>query len=205
MTLPHERRRAIEWAGETLREIRDASKDLELWGGPIPEKLRQAAVRILRHYPEPWQIEGATKAGGMPVSSWIGPEPDQMINERRELRWMLMYSYIDRIRDKQEDIARAVDARKGTLAATAAYEIGVRASHAQSVWQEARGAEKKGKDLLGELLDEVSNRAERIVQAHKASDPIALTRAGAAMEKLVARIELTWQAMSASQKEPRQS
>ena len=35
MTLAYERRRALEWAGETLREIRLESKDMELWGGPV--------------------------------------------------------------------------------------------------------------------------------------------------------------------------
>lgn len=76
MTLPYERRRAIEWAGEALREIRDTGKDAEHWGGPVPEKLRQIAIRILRHYPEPWQIEATTKMDGLPVSRWIGRQPD---------------------------------------------------------------------------------------------------------------------------------
>jgi len=75
MTLAYERRRALEWAGETLREIRQESKDMELWGGPVPEKLREMAKRILRHYPEPWQIEAATEMDDKAVCSWIAKEP----------------------------------------------------------------------------------------------------------------------------------
>lgn len=76
MTLPYERRRAIEWAGETLRDLRSPRKDLQLWGGPVPEKLRQMADRILRHYPEPWQIDEAVEMDDLPVSDWIGKEPE---------------------------------------------------------------------------------------------------------------------------------
>ena len=75
MTLAYERRRALEWAGQTLRELRQESKDMELWGAPVPEKLREVATRILRHYPEPWQIEAATEMDDQAVCSWIAKEP----------------------------------------------------------------------------------------------------------------------------------
>ena len=74
MTVAFERRRALEWAGETLREIRMESKDMELWGGPVPEKLREMATRILRHYPEPWQIEAATEMEDEAVCDWISKD-----------------------------------------------------------------------------------------------------------------------------------
>ena len=77
MTRPYERRRAIEWAGEMLRDIQMASKDEANWGGPVPEKLRALAVRILRHYPQPSQIKAAATMDAVPVSDWIGPEPEQ--------------------------------------------------------------------------------------------------------------------------------
>lgn len=76
MTLPYERRRALEWAGETFRQIRWASKDEEYWGGPVPERLREVVKRIMRHYPEPAQIEAATLMDDLPVSAWIAGEPN---------------------------------------------------------------------------------------------------------------------------------
>lgn len=75
MTLPYERRRALEWAGEMLRDLRMAGKDEENWGGPVPEKLRDLAKRILRHYPEPSQIAAATLMDDVAVSHWISEEP----------------------------------------------------------------------------------------------------------------------------------
>lgn len=75
MTLPYERRRSLQWAGEMLRDMR-SHKDLELWGGPIPDKLRQLAIQILRHYPEPWQIAAAVKMRDVAVSDWIAEEPE---------------------------------------------------------------------------------------------------------------------------------
>ncbi|WP_218511774.1 BPSL0761 family protein [Variovorax sp. dw_308] len=77
MTLPYERRRALEWAGETLRELAYLrEKDEELWGGPVPPKLTQLARRILRHYPEPWQIEFAVQSNE-PLNWWISEEPER--------------------------------------------------------------------------------------------------------------------------------
>lgn len=77
MTLPYERRRALEWAGEALRDMRSPHKDVELWGGPVPEKLRQLAIRVLRHYPEPWQLAAAVKMLNVVVSDWIANEPEE--------------------------------------------------------------------------------------------------------------------------------
>ncbi|RYH66097.1 MAG: hypothetical protein EON54_05200 [Alcaligenaceae bacterium] len=75
MTLPYERRRALEWTGEALRSMRSESKAMELWGAPVPDKLRDLAARILRHYPTPQQIEAATAMDDLPVSGWIAGEP----------------------------------------------------------------------------------------------------------------------------------
>lgn len=76
MTLPYERRRALQWAGETLRELLSETKDIELWGGPIPDKLRDIATQVLRHYPTPQQIEAAIEMDDLPVSDWIARGPD---------------------------------------------------------------------------------------------------------------------------------
>jgi hypothetical protein len=75
MTLPYERRRALEWAGDLLREIRQESGEIERWGAPLPPKLRESALRILRHYPEPWQIKDATQMTETPVCNWVAEEP----------------------------------------------------------------------------------------------------------------------------------
>jgi hypothetical protein len=75
MTMAHERRRALEWAGELLRELAfQPTKHEELWGGQVPPKLRDAARHILRHYPEPWQIEAAVM-DVEPLCWWISEEP----------------------------------------------------------------------------------------------------------------------------------
>ncbi|WP_156481008.1 BPSL0761 family protein [Variovorax sp. PAMC 28711] len=75
MTVPYERRRAIEWAGQALRDMRSETKDATLWGAAVPEKLRQLATQILRHYPTPEQIDAATGMDDVPVSGWIAGEP----------------------------------------------------------------------------------------------------------------------------------
>lgn len=76
MTMPYERRRALEFAGELLRELAfQHEKHQELWGGSVPPKLRQVAHHILRHYPEPWQIEAAVKDDD-PLCWWISDEPE---------------------------------------------------------------------------------------------------------------------------------
>ena len=76
MTLPYERRRALQWAGDTLHQLQSEARDIELWGAPIPDKLRELAARVLRHYPTPQQIEAAIEMDDLPISSWIAREPD---------------------------------------------------------------------------------------------------------------------------------
>lgn len=49
MTMPDERARALRFAGEILREMRSRAD--------VPEDLRQQAQFILRHYPEPRDLE----------------------------------------------------------------------------------------------------------------------------------------------------
>jgi hypothetical protein len=77
MTVAYERRRAIEAAGEMLRALRRERSDTEVWGGPVPEKLRDLAASILRHYPEPWQIADATEMDDLAVCDWIAKEPSK--------------------------------------------------------------------------------------------------------------------------------
>jgi hypothetical protein len=75
MTMGYERRRALEWAGETLRDlVHQREKEVDLWGGPVPPKLRELAIRILRHYPEQWQIDAAVMSVE-PLNWWISEEP----------------------------------------------------------------------------------------------------------------------------------
>ncbi|MDM0048868.1 BPSL0761 family protein [Variovorax sp. J22R115] len=75
MTVGYERRRALEWAGELLRDLKSPSERHEqLWGGSVPPELKMLAHRILRHYPEPWQLDAAVESDD-PVCSWISKEP----------------------------------------------------------------------------------------------------------------------------------
>ena len=75
MTIGYERRRALEFAGELLRELAfQPERHEELWGGQVPPKLRDVARHILRHYPEPWQIEAAVGSAA-PLCWWISEEP----------------------------------------------------------------------------------------------------------------------------------
>ena len=74
MTMPHERTRALRWAGEFLREVMESPE--------CPTELRQQAKAILRQYPEPHSIAhearysheahySCTARAGTP---WLGPE-----------------------------------------------------------------------------------------------------------------------------------
>ncbi|MDN8615249.1 BPSL0761 family protein [Variovorax ginsengisoli] len=77
MTMPYERRRALDFAGELMRELAfKPDRHQELWGGSVPLKLRQVAKHILRHYPEPWQIEAAIKNDER-IGWWISDEPER--------------------------------------------------------------------------------------------------------------------------------
>lgn len=75
MTVLSERRRALEWSGEALRDMRSDRNDIELFGAPVPAKLRELADRIFRHYSSPEQILAATEMDDVPVSGWIASEP----------------------------------------------------------------------------------------------------------------------------------
>ena len=79
MTVAYKRRRAIEKAGEMLPALRREPSDMELWGGPVAEKLRDLAASILRHYPEPWQIIDATEIDDLAVCGWIAKEPGDQL------------------------------------------------------------------------------------------------------------------------------
>lgn len=52
MTIPAERTRALKWAREFLLEIRNP----DMWPS-VPEELRHQALVILRHFPDPSEIE----------------------------------------------------------------------------------------------------------------------------------------------------
>ena len=76
MTMPHERLRALQWAGELLRELAyDQSKHQALWGGEVPPELRRQAVVILRHYPENHELLNVAKWECRPWPKWIGLDP----------------------------------------------------------------------------------------------------------------------------------
>jgi len=51
MTMPAERTRAFSWAGQLLIELLDPDLNPD-----IPEKVREQARRVLRHYPAPLEI-----------------------------------------------------------------------------------------------------------------------------------------------------
>jgi len=74
MTVGSERRLALEWAGELLRELGALPSDDDAAWKVAVAKLRDQARHILRHYPEPWQIEAATKSN-KPLNEWINHCP----------------------------------------------------------------------------------------------------------------------------------
>lgn len=68
MTMPSERARALLWAGEFLREVSRRPD--------VPADLKNQALVILRHYPEPYNIEYKARqehAADGPASSWLAP------------------------------------------------------------------------------------------------------------------------------------
>ena len=76
MTMPHERLRALQWAGELLRELVYChSKHQTLWGGEVPLELRRQAMVILRHYPEDRELLQAANWDCPPWPNWIGLDP----------------------------------------------------------------------------------------------------------------------------------
>lgn len=71
MTMPDERARALRFAGEILREMRSRPD--------VPDDLRQQAKFILRHYPEPRDLERMIRdVDRMPREfldqHWLAPE-----------------------------------------------------------------------------------------------------------------------------------
>jgi len=57
MTLPYERFRAVKYAQEFLEDLLDAKKTPK-----VPKDIRQRALRVLRHYPRPHDMENAAQA-----------------------------------------------------------------------------------------------------------------------------------------------
>jgi hypothetical protein len=57
MTLPYERFRAVKYAQEFLEDLLDAKKTPK-----VPKDIRQRALRVLRHYPTPHDMENAAQA-----------------------------------------------------------------------------------------------------------------------------------------------
>ena len=68
MTMPHERTRALRWAGEFLREVMQSPD--------CPPALKHQAYVILRHYPEPHSIAHEARYSGLARQGvpWLGPE-----------------------------------------------------------------------------------------------------------------------------------
>ena len=76
MTMPHERLRALQWAGKMLRElVYEHDKHQGLWGGEVPPKLRRQALVILRHYPADHELLSVAKRECPPWPQWIGLNP----------------------------------------------------------------------------------------------------------------------------------
>jgi hypothetical protein len=63
MTMPAERTRALMWASEFLQEIQSSES--------APEKLKQQARFILRHYPDSEDIAHTAKTSR--AGDWLAP------------------------------------------------------------------------------------------------------------------------------------
>jgi hypothetical protein len=68
MTMPHERTRALRWAGEFLQEV------LSL--GELSEARRREVIAILRHYPKSTEIAHRARVGDNTTTGppWLAPE-----------------------------------------------------------------------------------------------------------------------------------
>ena len=68
MTMPHERTRALQCAGEFLREVMQSPE--------CSSALKHQARTILRHYPEPHSIAHEARYSGQARQGvpWLGPE-----------------------------------------------------------------------------------------------------------------------------------
>lgn len=70
MTMAHERRRALDWTGELMRELAlSLEKHEELWGGQVPPKLRQFAPRVLGHDPSRGRLRKRPRAASLFVGA----------------------------------------------------------------------------------------------------------------------------------------
>lgn len=69
MTTPDERTRALRQAGELLQELRDRQD--------LPDDIRVRLKRVLRHYPQEWQLQlMADEWQRMGASAFgLAPEP----------------------------------------------------------------------------------------------------------------------------------
>ena len=78
MTMPHERARALRFAGETLRDL--------LTNPDVPASVKQEARVTLRHYPTPLDLQNMVRdvheltricaATGLQMH-WLEPEENQ--------------------------------------------------------------------------------------------------------------------------------
>ena len=68
MTMPHERTRALRWAGEFLHEVLDS--------GELSEARRHEVIAILRHYPNAKEIIHRARYGDNLTNNlpWLAPE-----------------------------------------------------------------------------------------------------------------------------------
>ena len=64
MTMPHERARALRFAGEMLRELQR--------NPDVPESIRQEARSTLRHYPTPLDLKSMIEDVDRLTGSWDG-------------------------------------------------------------------------------------------------------------------------------------
>jgi hypothetical protein len=69
MTIPAERTRAAVYAGAFLRDLLHHQVTPN-----VPQEVRDTAMWLLRHYPDPWMFEKAHE--GAP--EWWGPLPEQL-------------------------------------------------------------------------------------------------------------------------------
>lgn len=80
MTTPAERTRAVRTAGELLRDM--AGRE------DVPEDIRARVLRVLRHFPEEWELqmlaEEWQRLGA--ASFGLAPEPDRPDPIRRRLK-----------------------------------------------------------------------------------------------------------------------
>ena len=75
MTMPHERLRALQWAGELVRELaHKVSQYQALLGEEEAEQLCRQAITILRHYPSAHELTSAAQCT-YPLPNWIGLDP----------------------------------------------------------------------------------------------------------------------------------